>query len=289
MWNKSKGKLRMKKLGWLLLLGFADIIVGMLLLMLCFYSLEKHDVLVYLMIFFVMVAINILGYLLLKYMPVKEKKTALYESSKLQRGENGQVYDVFGISSELQSNMMRNYGNQLHCIRGLLEGQQYQRAKQYTERLMKVFYEDKEVVDVHNPIINMILNQKYYLAKEKGIAMLFQVSDLSGIWMEEKDIVALLSNLLDHAMEASENSENQKCIQLKIVYEKKQLIFSIKNTLKEPVSIENNFSFSRKKQKMNFGSGLKNVQSILEKYDGRGMMWYENGWFCYTAAIPKSL
>ena len=34
------------------------------------------------------------------------------------------------------------------------------------------------------------------------------------------------------------------------------------------------------------GFGLANIQLILEKYHGEHTMFYENGWFQFTADIP---
>ena len=57
-------------------------------------------------------------------------------------------------------------------------------------------------VDVNHPILNVVLNQKYRLAKRKDISFLFYANDLSDLWLEEQDAVSLLSNLLDNAIEA---------------------------------------------------------------------------------------
>lgn len=42
-----------------------------------------------------------------------------------------------------------------------------------------------------------------------------------------------------------------------------------------------------KEDKRKHGIGLKNVQMILDKYQGIGMMRYEDGCFSYTVVIPE--
>ena len=41
-----------------------------------------------------------------------------------------------------------------------------------------------------------------------------------------------------------------------------------------------------KADKANHGIGLKNVQMVLEKYDGMSRIHSEDGWFYFTAMIP---
>ena len=70
---------------------------------------------------------------------------------------------------------------------------------------------------------------------------------------------------------------------LKVVLEKSEMVLSVKNTFDEPVKIEDGFIHTSKKDQNRHGIGLKNVQMVLDKYDGMGMIRYEKGWFYYTA------
>jgi len=54
----------------------------------------------------------------------------------------------------------------------------------------------------------------------------------------------------------------------------------------EPVDIQNDEIPTSKEDKVKHGIGLKNVQMILNKYEGMGMMRYEERCFLYTAVIP---
>ena len=191
-------------------------------------------------------------------------------------------------TNEFQKRIIHDYANQLNCIQGLLRCGQYQKALQYVEKLTCSFYDGVDAIDVHNPVINVILNQKYHRAEEKGVAMSFQINDLAKLWMEDIDTVILLSNLLDNAIEASEMSAGKKIIEMKMILEKKHLILSVKNTVDKPVDIQDNSISTKKKDKNNNGIGLKNVQRVLDKYDGIGMMRYEKGWFRYTISIPEN-
>lgn len=125
--------------------------------------------------------------------------------------------------------MVHDYNNQIHCIQGLLEAKQVPEAEEYADKLTEILIDGREVIDVNNTVLNVVLNQKYRLAKSKDIALYFQVNDLSGLWMKEQDVVILLSNLLDNAIEDCEKLDCNKVIRLKLVKEKQQMVLSVQN------------------------------------------------------------
>ena len=145
-----------------------------------------------------------------------------------------------------------------------------------------------EHVDVNHPVLNVILNQKYKYAKDKGICILFLLNDLSCIWLEEQDIVILLSNLLDNAIEACEKVNSEKIIRLKLLLETQQIVLSIQNPLKENlIIVDENRIKTSKKDSENHGIGLQNVKQVIDKYHGISGIHCEDKWFYYTAVIPK--
>lgn len=182
--------------------------------------------------------------------------------------------------------MLHEYMNQLYCIQGLLNQKKYREAEEYTEKLTNMLAEGQKMIDVNNPVINGVLNQKYHLAKRKDIVMLFHMNDLSEVWMEEQDVVILLGNLLDNAMEACDKLKDNKIIRLKFVKEKHQIVLSVQNRVNSPVKILGNDIQTDKRDKKNHGMGLKNIQMVIDKYDGIGRMRCEKGWFYYTVVIP---
>ena len=133
-------------------------------------------------------------------------------------------------------------------------------------------------------MVNSIINQKYSYAQSKDITMAIKVNDLSNIVMKEEDMVILLSNLLDNAIEACEKCKN-KIIKVKIIDEKDQTIIAVNNPVEGEVVVENNRFITTKKDKANHGIGLLNIKSIVEKYNGISAIKCENGWFKFSALI----
>lgn len=284
-WKQKEDVGQMKNSTWILMLGFPFLTVVTMLLMLFSYQ-GGSSTMGFLTVSFGMVIMNAIMFLLLQYISTKEKQ--MYQLHLLQERnkEKMQAYYETSASNEFQKRILHDYGNQLNCIQGLLKEKQYDKAQKYAEKLTESIHGGMDVVDVHNAVMNVILNQKYHLAEEKGITMEFNLNNLSDVWLEEQDLVVLISNLLDNAIEACDKS-TERMICLKVVLEKSELVLSVKNTFDEPVKIEDDFIHTSKKDKNRHGIGLKNVQMVLDKYDGMRMTRYEEGWFYYTAVIPK--
>lgn len=284
-WKRKENILQMKNSEWILMLGFPCLTVGIMLLML-FSNQAGSSTAGYLAVSFGMFTMNVIMFLLMQYISAREKQLNQLQLLQERNKEKMQAYHELSASNEFQKRALHDYENQLNCIQGLLKEKQYDKVQEYTDKLTYSIRGGTDVVNVHNSVINVILNQKYHLAEERGIAILFEVNNLSKIWLEEQDLVILISNLFDNAIEACEKSED-KIIHIKLVKEQKEIVLSIKNTVGEPVDIESGLIHTSKKDKHKHGIGLRNVQMVLEKYDGIGMMRYEKGWFYYTAVISE--
>ena len=116
------------------------------------------------------------------------------------------MYDHF----EEQKRFLHDYKNQLYCIQGLLDGGQTKEAVEYISKLTGNLNTNTTVINTNNLIINVILNQKYQSALRKEIAMTFVINDLSRLTIAKDDLVILLTNLLDNAIEACEKLYENK-------------------------------------------------------------------------------
>lgn len=135
----------------------------------------------------------------------------------------------------------------------------------YVETLNGNLRESADVVNTNHAVVNVVLNQKYQSALEKNITMILSVNDLSGLTMGEEDLVTLLVNLLDNAVEACEKLEERRIIRFKMVLEDGELILSVSNPVAEPVIIDGKKIATTKKDGRNHGIGLLNVNGVIER------------------------
>ena len=88
----------------------------------------------------------------------------------------------------------------------LAEGE-VERTAGYVAELTGNIHKSADYVDANHMVVNVVLNQKYREAMEKGITMLITIGDLSKLALKEEDTVTLLVNLLDNAIEACEKQK----------------------------------------------------------------------------------
>lgn len=230
--------------------------------------------------------INIFAFYFIGNILEKEVKMQKLEIAQERMQNEINLYESMQKHYELQRRYIHDYKNQLVCIQGMLAEGKNQDAILYTEDLLGSIQKSRIVVNTNHVAVNIILNQKYQYAKDRGIRMILEVNDLSELAISEQDIVIILVNLLDNAIEACEKLDKDKIIKVKLVLEEQELILSVKNPVKESIKIRNNIVITTKKDKISHGIGLNNVKSVVEQNQGIIVLRCENGWFYASAVVP---
>lgn len=131
-----------------------------------------------------------------------------------------------------------------------------------------------------NPAINFVLNSKYKLAKEKGLAFTCKIMSIKEYLMPDVQLVLMLSNLLDNAIE--------NCAELGTVSIEFEEIHQIQrihvsNTVSENILLQNP---KLKSNKLNHGYGIESVKSIIKHAQGEILFECDNQHF--TAIVLLS-
>lgn len=199
------------------------------------------------------------------------------------------------IQTENYTALKRNYGVQrkstheferhIQVVRDLLDRKEYEAAQDYVrqlqaDRTLKVFS-----IASNNPVIDVVLNQKHQVAQENGIKMHVKVNDLSSVSIKTNELVVLLSNLLDNAIEACLKLEQNREIVCSILKED-SIYVSIRNT-SVPVTIFHGEIPTTKQDATEHGYGLPAVKYILNILEAEYTFAYHNGWFQFVAEIPE--
>ena len=116
---------------------------------------------------------------------------------------------------------------------------------------------------------SVTLNDKYNEAKEIGAVIALQIGDLSAVCMEELDIILLLSNLFNNAIEALKECENEKILRIKLELKRGEFLISVQNSFEGDRKKNGEiYTTTKKKDAELHGYGMKNIQDIVKKYDG---------------------
>lgn len=234
-----------------------------------------------------MVVMNVFVYYLINDIVIREAKVHEKEILELQVKNQIEMYRSVSESFEMQKRKTHEFKNQILCIESLLNDQKYDDAGKYVNKISKSFMAERNVIHTNHVIINAILNTKYQEAINKRIVFVFRVNDLSKIRIEDEDLVVVLSNLLNNAIEACEKCEDKKVIKFKFMIEEEMIILSVKNTYNQPLVYDNNeIKTSKTAMPDEHGVGIKNVIRIVGKYEGEYVIQAKEDDFNFSIIIP---
>ena len=189
---------------------------------------------------------------------------------------------------ELYANMRgwrHDYHDHLQALKAYLDNQDTAAARQYLNEL-----EDKlDAVDplVHsgNAMLDAIVNAKLTLAERLHIPVNEKVIVGNTPLIKDVDLVVILGNLLDNAIEAiSEQPPHEKRqLRLYIGIVKQQFYISVTNT--RPADQVSDYQYASTKSDKR-GLGIRRVNKLVAKYDGMINRQYEASVFVTEIAIP---
>lgn len=183
----------------------------------------------------------------------------------------------------IQRKLTHDFTNHLSVLNGLVHAKKYSTASEYISSLLESPIPTSNIVNTNNPIIDTVLNQKYQSARNYNIAVLFSISDLSSFPMKAEDIVVVLTNVLDNAIDACQKQKTlPKIIDISFKKDNDTYLLSIRNTTDAQINIVDSHIATSKENRLLHGWGLKNVQATLSKYDYSYALQLENGWFQFS-------
>ena len=199
---------------WLRLLFFPVFTIAVIYAMLSVFehvqTVEQANLLA--VIAFGMVGMNIVVFYLINDIVEREMKLHENKVFQIQAKNQLEMYKSISENFDNQKRKTHEYKNQISCIESLLEKKQYSKLEEYVKKIYGSMNNEPDAINTNNVIVNAILNTKYHEAEEKGIVFVFRVNDLSELKMKDEDVVTILSNLLNNAIEACELCENNKVI-----------------------------------------------------------------------------
>lgn len=219
--------------------------------------------------------INILTFAFVNKMAQKNKDETLLQMMRVHEKEQKKAFqsleEIYGTMQILKHDMK----NEWIIIHQALLSKQYDYATEIADKMLNSKIESfKEYITVSNPAVNALLNYKLNIAKQKGINITSYVQEDFDSF-DDYDIVMLISNLLDNAIEASEKIVNPD-IDIIITTRMNYLNIVIANRVDKSVLNNNRRLRTTKQDSGNHGLGTKSVKQICDKYNGM-IDYYEKG------------
>lgn len=178
-----------------------------------------------------------------------------------------------------------------HVIRtiGEMTGEKDEEIKELLSSLQVKLSDAERQILCPNRILNAILNEKKRETEEKKIAMEIKIDPIFSIdFVENMDLIAMIGNLLDNAIEAAQEHESGY---IKVnLYSQNNSHFSvvnIENNYVGNIITENDIVMTSKEDKVRHGYGIKNVDLIARKYNGYLKCFYKENVFSVVVVLPN--
>ena len=234
------------------------------------------------------IALCIVGTVLL--ISVKRRNSKI--KAEIMEQERALYYRQLNVmqgSLEQQKSIRHDIKLHLAVIkRFLLTGQEGE-AVGYLEKIFKEL-EIKEYIQSNNIPFDSIVN--YKLSEAKGdVKINVNVAIPKEIEMDTMDIVIIMGNLIENALEAVERVK-EKRIKLDVFFDRGNLFINIKNTFDGVVKFGKNSATEKgiisRKSGRDHGYGLRNVKKSVEKYDGKLEISYDKKYFNVNVLVYLS-
>ena len=272
--------------GWLIFALFP--LFTLVTIVVLIYGAENRQIgdMFYKMVFFAtgLLSLNLLLFLLLDNVirregRIREKEMLIEQSEHLN-----QMYRSLSEEREKQKARSHDYLNHLQVMLMLAREGKLSEEIQYIEEQLGQEMHSVDIIDTGNTLINAVLNIKYFEAKEKGIVIPFIADELTGLHISDSDLVTILTNILDNAIEAVQLCDDKRIV-FKIIKDKDMLIIDSSNPYVGQIP-DGETVKTTKQDKDNHGYGIANIRQTVESNNGNCFIETQDGIFHITIAIP---
>lgn len=186
-----------------------------------------------------------------------EQKALMYENQ----------FELMRQSQSAISALQHDMKNHILLLESYLKDKEYDNALRYIEEINSHMKISGQYVNTGNKEIDAILNYILEKAEEISCRVETKIEVPDSHFISQFDLNVLLSNLLDNALEALEKT-GKRYLYICLKYQKGIFVVKIYNSFDGTVLKSGIRYMTRKSDKKKHGLGLKNIDEIIEKYNG---------------------
>lgn len=186
------------------------------------------------------------------------------ENEYLIQVQNEQINSVIKSEEKLRA-FKHDLIAHINALSAYADEGDISKIKNYCDSLLKESSSFKKVSYTGNVAIDGVLGHLKSLADEKGVELEINMTFPKEKKVSDYDLCILLSNILKNAIEA--NNRGGK-VDIKVWPFNENLCIISSNTTENPIRVKDGVPLSAKRDYKSFGYGMKNIQAVIDKYDG---------------------
>ena len=226
--------------------------------------------------------------LIMHVIMVREQNTSMNDMIGNLREPMKQITDSYIEMNEKNTELRRfrhDTKNLLLALRSLAMDGKTEQVVEYIDEMQDVVDTSRvKAFDTGNFIADALLESKAKTASQNGIIMTVE-GNIPANRIEDVNLVILISNLVDNAIEAAKQVEGEKKIEIQSILKKNIWILSVKNSCLQDVVIRENRIETTKEEKESHGFGISNIERVAKKYGGNLKLSCENRVFTARATL----
>lgn len=213
-----------------------------------------------------------------------EKKIA-----RLEKEKNALLvrdYRLLKNTYAANARLFHDFHNHIEALYRYLEKDRTEEAVRYLESLRSPIEAVTQPVWTGDEAVDYLINSKITLAVSRKIQVDCKIEYPQHTNIRSVDLVAILGNLLDNALEAADGAEESlRFINLTIRRINEMLIIKLENGCKTAPVMEEGELKTTKQDTDLHGWGLRSVRTTAEYYDGTVETEYGGGRFCTVVTL----
>ena len=216
-------------------------------------------------------------------------------SNKLSRSEREEL-ERLRSNEEIQARYIQNlmkYQEQLRryrhdrknniiAVSALIDNGDLEGAKRYINEISIGLINKSSIINTGNAAIDALLSEKIQEAGENGIRVDHMVGLSMGLKIEMRDLCLAVGCALDNAIEAcrkAKETHDDPSIILRLIEKQGVITFYMENTSATPAQPGKLLLRTSKEDQLEHGFGLKNIATVVRKYNGYFDVMPEEGKF----------
>lgn len=148
-------------------------------------------------------------------------------------------------------------------------------VRDYIEKLHSDLEQKNKIKISSNKMLDLILSKYIVICKNKGIKFSYEVKTVNLSYIDDSELLIILNNILDNAVEAAENSK-EKIIEFSLLHINSMDMLSVINSCDSPPVHEHHQLITTKGNSQRHGFGTKIIEKHAKKNNGKFEWFYDN-------------